>query len=139
MSEPNWVNIEAARARLDEIEAILAKLTSERDLIRSLLSPEAAGAAPSSPVVPAPGRRSRGTHPTMTSMLADVMRRGARGKGWRVGELIAELPRVHPEWTAPSNASAVVSAALAQAVRSKHPLFTSEKNAGGRGNVYRLS
>jgi hypothetical protein len=75
----------------------------------------------------------------MTTLLAETMAKGPAAKGWTIAELVAALERSHPERVRASNASSLISAAIAQALRAKKPPFVSRKRRGKRSNLYRLA
>jgi len=151
MSIQSWLNRKAAKARLHELQERAQKLEGERSLLLAALS-FARGEAPSldapagssgGSAVGAGARRSRparGARPgeSMTVLLAKVMQGGPSDKGWTIGELVDVLRKTHPERVRASNASSLVSAALAQALRAKSSQFVSRKRRGKRAHLYRL-
>jgi len=154
MSIESWLNRRAAVARLHELERQLERLQQERGLLSGVIAflrgePQAAsngnarrlrgdpaktgsrglGVAPSPP----PGQRAE----SMTKILVDIMAKGPARKAWTIAELVGAMGRSHPERVKASNASSLVSAALAQALRAKQPAFVSRKRRGKRNNLYR--
>jgi hypothetical protein len=140
----SWLNRRAAQARLHELERQFQRLQQERLLLSAVISFKKGGSAPAlvsngaGSVAPRAGRVSRQGE-SMTTILADAIAGGPAGKGWTIGDLVASLRRTHPDRVRASNASSLISAALAQALRAKRPLFVSRKRRGKRSHLYRLA
>jgi hypothetical protein len=133
MRESSWFNLRAGRARLVEIAAEIAELHREHALLRSLL--KRSGAEPKS----GRGRRRRASGPTLASLLAAIIKAGPKEKAWTAGELADALAKKHPGRVPGENPSSLVSATLAQELRSKAPLFVARKARGKRAKLYRLA
>ena len=150
MSIESWLNRRAAQARLHELARELERLQQEKLLLSAVISYAQGGSRPAlrstpsaEPVngggaAPKAGRAS-GRGESMTAILADAMARGPAGKGWTIADLVGSLGRTHPDRVRASNASSLISAALAQALRAKRPLFVSRKRRGKRSHLYRLA
>jgi hypothetical protein len=157
MSIESWLNRTAARARLHELAGRIEGLQQERMVLTAAISfargeavdlSRVATGAPASdsgkvrrgwpPVTNGAAPRG-GRGESMTLLLANAIKAGPAGKGWTIGELVAALEKTHPERVRASNASSLISAALAQALRAKRPLFVSRKRRGKRSHLYRLA
>jgi hypothetical protein len=137
----SWLNRRAAQARLHELEREFQRLQQEKLLLSAVISYVQGGAAPSArprAAVPSVGRAS-GRGESMTVILAQAMARGPAGKGWTIADLVESLGRTHPDRVRASNASSLISAALAQALRAKQRVFVSRKRRGKRSHLYRLA
>ena len=134
MREHSWFNLRAGRARLLEIAGEIAELRREHALLRSLL--KRSGAEPTSG---RRGRRRRASGPTLASLLAAIIKAGPKQKAWTAGELAEALAKKHPGRVPGKNPSSLVSATLAQELRSKAPLFVARKARGKRAKLYRLA
>jgi hypothetical protein len=75
----------------------------------------------------------------MLDLLARIIDSGPPNKGWTVGELRSALVTLEPARAAPSNASALISSALVQALRAKNPRFVGTKGGRGHAREYRLA
>jgi hypothetical protein len=158
MSIELWLNRRAAEARLRELEHELQRLQEERGLLSSALTFLRGGRLPGNAAANGgeiepygdggaarDGRRGRGPRSSlrhaesMTKILVDTMARGPAGKSWTIAELVDAMGKSHPGRVMASNASSLVSAALAQALRAKQPAFVSRKKRGRRNNLYRLA
>ncbi len=143
----SWFDRKAAQARLAEIDSRIEELRREQAAIHAILGD--GGVPPSLPSRPtpaggvAPKRRGRkpgrgGAGPTMVDLLAEAAKT-APSKAWTVGELIAVVRKSHPDRVSGENASALVSAALAQEAKKSSARFTSRKTPGQRARLYRLA
>jgi hypothetical protein len=137
----HWFNPRAAKARLQDIDAEIAQLHQERALLWRLLGPGSGAAG--SPATSGGARRGRPpgkrTGPTLSSLLAEAIQAGPSGKSWTAGELVAAVEKAHPGRLPGKAASGLVSAALAQAMRGKTPVFAARKTPGKRSKLYRLA
>jgi hypothetical protein len=156
MSIELWLNRRAAEARLHELERELQRLQEERGLLSNALTFLRGGSVAGTPAangtewearegVRRGGSRDGGPRSSlrhgesMTQILVETMARGPAGKAWTIAELVDAMGRSHPGRVKASNASSLVSAALAQALRAKKPAFVSRKRRGKRNNLYRLA
>ena len=139
-----WFDRRAAQARLGEIDERLAELRREQDMIATLLGaaaaprPAAPAARPSGAAPKPRGRKpGQAKGPTMAELLVEAAKTNPQ-KGWTVGELIDVVAKSHPERVSGANASALVSAALAQEAKKASARFTSRRVHGQRARHYKL-
>ena len=146
-----WFDRRAAQARIQEIEKQLAALGQEREAIgQALGGPNSYLDGATGVELPVslgtmtvgngrkPGRRGPKPGPTMVELLVEAAKSNPV-KGWTVGELLTEVGKKHPERAGAKNASAQVSALLAQEAGRKSPRFTASKVRGQRAKLYKLA
>ena len=75
----------------------------------------------------------------MLDLLERIIAQGPASKGWTVGELREELAKIDPSRAGVGNASSLISSALVQALRAKHPRFVGGKGGRGHARKYRLA
>jgi len=151
-----WVDVHAARKRLTEIETELQTLSAERALIEMALNergspPRDAGGKSQAtrPASARPRRRRRwrarrttartprqpaakapaSSRSSFTDLIVEALRQGAPG-GRTVAEVMRHIEANHPERVSAANASALTSAAIAQARKAKVPRIKVLKQGG---------
>lgn len=75
----------------------------------------------------------------MLDLIEKVMMSDSVEKAWTVGELRANISKIDPSRVSAANASALISSALAQALRAKQPRFQGSKGGRGHAREYRLA
>ncbi|MHB8420533.1 MAG: hypothetical protein ACYDCL_20865 [Myxococcales bacterium] len=136
-SSYTWIDGARARERLGEIDRSISALEAERAAIRSALGslrPAAPAwrAAPRPETQPRPSkRRAKRGGPTLVDLIVQALTHAPKA-GATVGQIRADIARSHPERVAADNASALLSSAIAQAMRAKAPRVK-VLSRGGKG------
>jgi hypothetical protein len=139
MSKTSWFNRSAAAARLLEIGFEIGDLRKEQELLKTLLMGTADATGQPLANFGRTARRRASGEPTLSSLIAEVMKTGLKGRAWTVGELAKAIAHRHPGRLSGKSPSSLVSATLSQELRSKQPLFVARKARGKRGKLYRLA
>jgi len=142
---PTWFDSTAARKRLSQLDGELQKLQSERALIEQLLVLGGAGQPGTAPRRGRPpkgspprrgrlpkGRRGRppgAKGPSLVGLIIEALKAGPPA-GRTVAEVIGHIRKSHPDRVSASNASATISAAMAQARKAKKPKIKVVKQGG---------
>jgi hypothetical protein len=139
-----WFDSTAARKRLSQLDNEVQKLQAEHALIEQLLG-LGGGGQPAAPLRGRPpkgsaprrgrppkapsGRRPGAKGPSLIGLIVDALKAGPAA-GRTVGEIIAHITKSHPNRVSATNASATISAAMAQARKAKKPKIKVVKQGG---------
>ena len=139
MSKHSWFNRAAAGTRLIEIGTEMRALQQEYQLLKALLMDSPTPFDGLDPVSAFPRQAHSTGEPTLSALIARIMKAGPEGRAWTVGELTEAIRVRHPGRLSGKSPSSLISATLSQDLRSKQPVFVARKSRGKRGKLYKLA